>query len=258
MPSKRTRRSFGRSWSAVDPRLPWKMPRLGWPRYGHGFIMRASEWKTLLAQAQQGDAIAEWEISQRYEDGCKAKSGKILAKRSLRRSAEWLRRAAEHGCASAQNNLGLLFGDGKGVNKNLRESLAWLRKAFNGEDSYVATNIAITHRQNGSFGRAVLWFKKAVALGDDDARVQLGIHYYWGKRIKRNPAAAVRCLRRATTGKNICEYGRDNAFFYLGIAYFEGKGVKASIRKAKKLFERANIDNDHPAARRMLRKLAGQ
>jgi TPR repeat protein len=47
-------------------------------------------------------------------------------------------------------------------------------------------------------------------------------------------------------------YGKDDAFFCLGLAYSEGAGVKKSIRTAVQLFERANIDSDHPAARKML------
>ncbi|MFZ0478534.1 MAG: hypothetical protein WAL71_05245 [Terriglobales bacterium] len=102
---------------------------------------------------------------------------------------------------------------------------------------------------------AVRWFKKAVAVGDDDALIQLGVHYYWGKGTRKNPAAAVRCFRKATKAKNISEGGTDNAFFYLGIVYLEGKGVKVSRRTAKRLFERANIDDDHPSARNALRQL---
>jgi TPR repeat protein len=131
----------------------------------------------------------------------------------------------------------------------------WLERAFRAGESCAANNIAITHRQNGDFKKAVQWFRKSVASGDDDALIQLGIHYYWGKGVRRNPTAAVRCFRKAAKGKNICELGRDNAFFYLGIAYLEGKGVKSSIPKARKLFQRANVDNDHPAAHSVLQKL---
>jgi TPR repeat protein len=101
----------------------------------------------------------------------------------------------------------------------------------------------------------VHWFQKAVDSGDDEALIQLGIHYYWGKGVKRNPNAAVRCFRRATKSNDVSEAGRDDAFFYLGIAYSEGKGVKASISTARQLFQRASVDDDHPAARNMLRSL---
>jgi TPR repeat protein len=101
----------------------------------------------------------------------------------------------------------------------------------------------------------VEWFRKSIAAGEDNNFLQLGIHYYWGKGIRRNPTAAVRCFRKATRAKNICEAERDNAFFYLGIAYLEGKGVRMSRATAQKLLRRANVDNDHPAAQRLLQEL---
>jgi TPR repeat protein len=59
----------------------------------------------------------------------------------------------------------------------------------------------------------------------------------------------------ASKAKFISEGGRDDAFFLLGVAYSEGEGVRTSIPGARRLFERANADNDHPAARRMLLQL---
>ena len=52
------------------------------------------------------------------------------------------------------------------------------------------------------------------------------------------------------------ECDRDDANFYLGIAYLEGKGVGQSLRMAQKHLERANRDNDHLAAQRLLKQLS--
>ncbi|MGA9527607.1 MAG: tetratricopeptide repeat protein [Terriglobales bacterium] len=209
----------------------------------------------MLARANANDPGAEWGVAERYEDGCKDNTGKIVVRRSARKALEWFRRAAEHGCAPAQNNLGLLLDEGKVVRRNLWEALEWTKKAFWGGDRCAANNIAIMYRESERMREAVRWFKKAVAAGDDDALIQVGLHYYWGKGVRKNPAAAVRCFRKATKAKNISGYGRDDAFFYLGIAYLEGKGVKASRPTAKRLFERANVDDDHRSARNALRQL---
>ena len=238
----------------IDPNLPWKLPRQ-WQQLRGSYTMTVSEWKALLAQASANDPEAEWGVAGRYEDGCKDKTGKIVVRRSARKALEWFRRAAEHGCAPAQNNLGLLFDGGKVVRKNRREALKWTKKAFRGGDTGAANNVAIMYRESGRLREAVRWFKKGVTAGDDDALVQVGLHYYWGKGVRKNPAAAVRCFRKATKAKNISGYGRDDAFFYLGIAYLEGKGVKASRPTAKRLFERANVDDDHRSARNALRQL---
>jgi len=239
----------------IDPTHPWKLPRLDCKFPPYPFVMSVASWKSLLTRAKQGDAQAEWEVAGRYDDGCKDKAGRILVGRSKRKAAEWYRRAAEHGCAEAQNALGVLLGSGIASVRNRREALMWLRRAFRAGDNSAANNIAITLREGGDLRRAVHWFRKTVASGDDGSLIQLGIHLYWGKGIRRNPVAAVRCFRKATKAKNICEADRDDAFFYLGIAYLEGNGVKASVTTARKLLQRANVDNDHPAAFRVLQEI---
>jgi len=193
-----------------------------------------SEWKTLLARAKGGNPEAEWEVADRYADGCKDKRGKIIVRRSATKAAQWFRQAAEHGSSPAQNNLGILLGNGDGVRKNVQEALSWLRKAFHSGDSFAAQNIAITYRENGDLKAAVKWFRQSADGGDGDALIQLGIHHYWGKGIRRNHKAAVQCFRMATKARDISEYGRDDAFFFLGIAYCEGRGVRASIPKGQK------------------------
>jgi uncharacterized protein len=223
--------------------------------WSYGYKMSLSEWQSLLVRAENGDPEAEWEVADRYADGCKDKRGKVIVRRSPARAARWIRQAAEHGSGPAQNNLGILLGNGNGVRKNVEEALSWLRKAFRAGDPCAGQNIAITHRENGDLKAAVRWFRKAAEEGDGDALIQLGVHYYWGRGVRKNPRAALQCFRIATKAKNISELGRDDAFFFLGIAHYEGRGVRASIPNATKFLKRANIDGDHVAAEKMLSKL---
>jgi len=243
-------------YSVIDPRNPWKLPRQDWgfPRYS--YKVSGTEWKDLVARAKLGDADAEWRVGGMYDDGCKDKRGRILVRCNARLAREWYRRAAEHGSVSAQNTLGVILGGNYGVKRNTRAALLWLKRAFRGGDtSSAANNIAITYRESGDFREAVRWFKKAVRAGDDGDRIQLGIHSYWGKGVRTDHAEAVRYFRRAAKGKNISESERDDANFYLAIAYLEGKGVKKSLSMARKHLERANRDNDHLAAQRLLKQI---
>jgi TPR repeat protein len=238
--------------SVIDSESPWRVTLRDWNWPLYTYKMSASEWRALLARAKQSDPEAEWEVADRYGDGCKNHSGKILVKRSRKKAAQWFRRAAEHGLSPAQNTLGVILSNGDGVRKDVDEALSWLRRAFHAGDACAAQNIAITYRQIGDLRTAVKWFRKSADAGDGDALIQLGIHYYWGKGVRKNPKAAMRCFRAASKAKFISEGGRDDAFFLLGVAYSEGGGVRASIPSARRLFKRANIDNDHPAARKML------
>jgi TPR repeat protein len=240
--------------TVIDPESPWRATQRGW-NWSYGYKTSVSEWQSLLARAKNADPEAEWEVADRYADGCKDKRGRVIVRRSAAKAARWFRQAAEHGSGPAQNNLGILLGNGNGLRKNVEEALSWLRRAFRGGDPCAGQNIAITHRENGDLKAAVKWFRKAAEAGDGDALIQLGIHYYWGKGVRRNPRAAVQCFRVATKAKNISESGRDDAFFFLAIAYHEGRGVRASKPIATKFLKRANVDGDHVAAEKMLSKL---
>lgn len=241
--------------SVVNSATPWNLPSLfrGFPKYP--VKTSAVEWKNLLAKAKGGDAEAEWSVAAHYFDGCKDRRGRILVRVSNRKAAEWYRRSAEHGCGSAQNTLGVILGGNYGVKKDVREALLWLKRAFRGGDTLLApNNIAVTYRENGNLRQAVRWFGKVDVSRDDSILIQLGIHFYWGKGVRTDHQAAVRCFRKVIRGRNLSECDRDDANFYLGIAYLEGKGVRKSPRMAQKHFERANRDNDHLAAQRLLKQ----
>lgn len=239
----------------IYPETPWRVTRRDWHLPLYGYRISTPQWRALLARAKTGDSAAEWRVADCYGDGCKNHAGKIVVRRSRARSARWLRRAAVHGSSAAQTTLGVLLGNGDGVPRNVDEALFWLRKAFHAGEACAAHNIAITYREIGDFRAAVRWLRRSVQAGDGDALIELGIHYYWGKGVRRNPKAAVRCFRMATRAKFISEFGRDDAFFFLGVAHLEGKGAVMSIPMAIKSLKRANVDNDHPVAGRMLDQL---
>ena len=227
------RRALKTDNTEINSESPWALTRRRW-NWSYTYKTSLSEWKSPLVRARKGDREAEWEVGDRYADGCKDKRGKVIVRRSAAKAAQWFRRAAERCSAPAQNNLGILLRNGNGVRKNVKGALLWLRKAFRSGDSCAAQNIAITYREIGDLSTSVKWFRKAADAGDGDALIQLGIHYYWGKGIRKNAKEAVRCFRTATKGKNISEGGRDDAFFLLGVAYSEGEGVKASIPHARR------------------------
>jgi uncharacterized protein len=248
------RRALKTDNTEINSESPWALTRRRW-NWSYTYKTSLSEWKSPLVRARKGDREAEWEVGDRYADGCKDKRGKVIVRRSAAKAAQWFRRAAERCSAPAQNNLGILLRNGNGVRKNVKGALLWLRKAFRAGDPCAAHNIAITYRENGDVRTAFTWFRRAARAGDGDALIQLGIHYYWGKGVRSNPRAAVRCFRAAIKAKNISGMGRDDGFFFLGIAYYEGRGVKPSMSNAKKFLNQANIDGDHVAADKMLSKL---
>lgn len=247
--------------SVVDPKQPWKLPQFKWEWPPYQYKKSPREWKKLLERAENGDSEAELEVSSVYSDGCKDRRGKIVGRRSARKEEEWLRRAAGHGNAYAQWALGNLLTSPQASVSSRREGLLWSMRAYRSAEvggtgkGTIAGNIAITHRQDGNLRAAVRWLRRSVELQDAERNIELGIHLYWGLGIRSDPAAAVLCFRKAARARWVSESGRDDANFYLAVTYLEGKGVRQSLPKAKALLQRANRDNDHLAARRLLRRL---
>jgi len=108
--------------AVIDSESPWKVTLRAW-NWAYGYKTAASEWRSLLARAKNGDREAEWGVADRYADGCKDKRGKVTVRRSPAKAALWFRRAAEHGSGPAQNNLGILLSNGNGVRKDVEEAL---------------------------------------------------------------------------------------------------------------------------------------
>lgn len=239
----------------IDPLTPWKLPREEGAEMFPSYVKSKLEWQSLLEKAQGGDAEAQWEIADGYEHGCKDEQGNVVVEESLKKAAEWFSRAANSGHASAQNNLGVMLSQGDGVVKNSKLAIEWLKRAYKGGESCAANNIAITYRENGNFRRAIHWFMKSVDSGDDEPLLQLGIHYYWGKGVRKNHQKAFDLYQKVVKSNGICEASRDDANFYLALAYLEGKGVAKSVATAKRLLRRANRDSDHPAALALLQNL---
>ncbi|HEY5700488.1 MAG TPA: tetratricopeptide repeat protein [Gammaproteobacteria bacterium] len=60
-------------------------------------------------------------------------------------AAEWYRRAAEAGDAVAQSYLGEMYAKGQGVERNLAEAVEWYRKAALQRDGMAAYNLGILY-----------------------------------------------------------------------------------------------------------------
>jgi TPR repeat protein len=74
-------------------------------------------WKT-RSLADQGDAVAQYEMGRRFEMG----DG---LPRNLESAHRWYTRAAVQGNSWAQNNLGRLYGSGDGVTRNYITAHMW-------------------------------------------------------------------------------------------------------------------------------------
>ncbi len=69
--------------------------------------MTREEWRSVRQLAILGDPNAEFTVGSSYADGLSDRNGGVIIKANPHRAVLWYRRAAAHGDASAQNNLGV-------------------------------------------------------------------------------------------------------------------------------------------------------
>lgn len=74
----------------------------------------------LQQRAVAGDAQAQFELGQTYEEGKDVPQDDAKA-------AEWFRKSAEQGNMQAENSLGVMYAVGRGVTRDREQAVVWLK-----------------------------------------------------------------------------------------------------------------------------------
>lgn len=94
----------------------------------------------LRAEAEKGDAVAQFKLGVRgFPNGLDAKDEAI--------AATWYRKAAEQGLPEAQNNLAFMLQMGRGVPRDLEESIRLYRKAAEKSLPQAQNNLGCFYRE---------------------------------------------------------------------------------------------------------------
>jgi len=125
-----------------------------------------------LKLAETGLAEAQYSLGKLLETG-----GGPISK-DYEKAAAWYKKAAAQGVAHAQNNLGLMLAQGRGVPRDpQRAAELWLAAAQ--QDHAIAQfNLALAYFRgeglNEDKAKAEMWFRRAAELGLADAQYALG------------------------------------------------------------------------------------
>lgn len=90
-----------------------------------------------------------------------------------REAVHLLLRAASAGNLSAQLNLGFHLATGRGIRQSKEKALYWYKRAAGRGYAAAASNVGCIYRDERRAKLALRWFEKAVALGDDDAMLEV-------------------------------------------------------------------------------------
>jgi TPR repeat protein len=113
----------------------------------------------------------------------------------LRSAFRLMLAAAKLGDIGAQLNVGNYYVDGMGVGQNRSAGLYWYKKAYRRGYSSAAHNIGIYWKSTKQFKRALNWFKKAVAMGDEESNLDIGKYYLYQESNFRK---AIQHFKRVT------------------------------------------------------------
>ena len=109
-------------------------------------------------------------------------------------AVRWYRLAAEQGDATAQNNLGVMYGAGRGVPQDDAEAVRWYRLAVEQGDANAQYNLGV--RYDDGLGvplddaEAVVWYRRAAEQGHVSAQHNLGVMYSNGEGVPQDNVEA--------------------------------------------------------------------
>ena len=135
-------------------------------------------------------------------------------------AAKELRMSAEEGNASAQNRLGLLYDEGKGVPQDYIQAKEWFEKAAMQGHAGAQLNLGTLYLEgNGapqSAQMALVWFSRAAEQEDGLAFAKLGWMYARGRGVLQ-------------------DFIQAHMWYNLGAAYGEWRAAEARDALAKQM-----------------------
>ncbi|MDQ2767317.1 MAG: PEGA domain-containing protein [Gemmatimonadota bacterium] len=151
-------------------------------------------------------------------------------------------REANAGNQQAQRNLGVIYDQGLGVNKDPAQAALWFRKAAETGNRDATFQLATMYESGRGVPQdqkqAINWYRKAALLGDADSQVKLGRAYIDGKGVDKDEGEASAWFQRAADQGNFYALNR------LGAMYIDGKGVHKDEARGVKLFQQAASKGD--------------
>ena len=198
-------------------------------------LLKAIDWAIKVEEderPQNVSAIEEMIAGSEVSDTELDTSRAGQAEHELREETERITEAAYQGYASAQNNLGWMYAEGKGIAQDDAEAVKWYCKSAEQGDADAQYNLGYVYQYGKGvvldYAVAVNWYRKAAEQGDADAQNNLGWMYAEGKGIAQDDAEAVKWRRKSA------EQGNASAQHYLGYMYLTGKGVAQDDAEAVK------------------------
>ena len=144
-----------------------------------------------------------------------------------------------------QNNLGVMYDTGTGVEMNYAEAVKLYTQAATQGYATAQNNLGFMYYYGKGvvrdYEKAVAWFREAAAQGDVHAYYYLGNCYLEGTGVSRDKDLAIRWfIKAAKMGhpraiaffRRYAEIGHAEAQVIMGLIHYKGQGVVQDYKKS--------------------------
>lgn len=133
---------------------------------------KSSPINTFVMKAKKGDRAAQFEV------GIGFLSGENGFEKNIKKGIDWLKTAATNHHVKAGTTLGLLYYEGREVERDYPTAAKWLEKSAMDGDADAQYTLGNIYRQGLGVAKnnttAIKWYRKAANQGHKAARKQLG------------------------------------------------------------------------------------
>lgn len=162
----------------------------------------------------------------------------------LTKAFELCAKLTQTGDHHAMNLMGLMYMNGKSVEKDKKKGMEWYQRAADKGNVFALTNLASDYYRGENveqdYNKALQLYQEAANKGFPDALYQTGSMYYYGDGVSIDYDKAFIYLQKAATKKHVGAISR------LGYMYDTGKGVAKNKIIATELYQKgANLGNSY-------------
>ena len=214
-----------------------------------------------------------------YYGGIMFSTGRGGVMRDETEASRWWIKAAELGNADAQNDVGLMFFNGRAVIDNPLQMASWCRKAATlgvaDAQVYLGDLFDLGRGVKQDFFKAAYWYRRAAHQGNAEGQMKLAALYHAGRGVRRDDHLSQKWYRKASHKRPVtapqlpvmgthprltrdierslfwwhraAKRGQDNAYFNLGLVYSQGLGTAVNLVEAARAFREAAIQGNAEA-----------
>ena len=188
---------------------------VGKGRYAEA-LLAAIDWAIKIDETERPQSVAAMRSAIESAKAVGASEAAADGASEDEEAAKWYRKAAEQRNAIAQNNLGTMYYNGKGVTKNYAEAVKWYRKAAEQGNANAQPRqwyvLGELRPKQGMYvhgygvtkdhAEAAKWYRKAAEQGNAFAQKNLGVVYGHGYGVTQDYAEALKWYRKAADQGN--------------------------------------------------------